>query len=906
VIYSIPSRQVQTVKNFGFFVLSVVLFTSTAFSNLQQSQTILQVSGVEAGFAVVLEPSSPQSPALYHNNQRILVHTLTCDNQKWQALRKAIDYKGLYGLISADAILNFNHLPYGDNQVNLLVIEEWETCKNNGLTYDEIFRVTAPFGSVALSSTDLSLAKGQSVSQKLQSAGFTDIQSSGSIVMAKKNATDGMDNWTHREYGPEGNALSHDEINPPKLLKWTSGNEEYGKDQHAGFRTDNGRVIYLKAIKDQKSVFVGRDIFSGAQLWTKPTDLTKIRQKAYVMDGDRFYCFLNENGDLVALDAATGNTLTTFTGLPVFKDVNNVELLIVNNVLVATSNGLLIAWDAQTGEEKWRFDSGKELQFISASQDENLVFAAIGTCEVRSKSRWRLFSYCLESIKAFHLNDGNEKWTNTDLVGKSLGQLVYYDGYLGFFSSSAISGGSYRTPTDDLIGTIEVSSGEILWQDRFNEKGTINNFGYNLIIRDGLMLVGRPNGMWRWDLLTGTQKSMWKVTKEGDYPETVRNQRCHRPVATNKFILNGYVTWVTNTWDYAFEPIRRSSCATPGFPTYNQLLFTPTECTCYEQLDNGRGYVSLANDNGEQLVTEDGYRFVPGEIKEISTGIKNPLRKSTQKSALSPESPIVQDWQEFTNNRTLVKTAVQPSAGENHTYTIDQVRNVVTIDHPQYGAQELWFSGRIITEPIQSGNLFVIGSTDGYVYTYDLSEQNLAWQFLAAPYDRRVLKSSRLESTWPLSNIALHDDTLIVSAGTNTSTAGGIFYYGLKVNDGSLLWKKREISYSGSLYKNLEEPIIEDIPIGSIPRLNETIQESSSPLNIVVTRSSHSVVISSKIKTKLPVSYRITDVAGKSISSGVVTNANSIEVPFKKFSKGMYLYTVKRGSITEKGSFLFF
>lgn len=872
------------------------------------AQSIFNHGKVESGFCAHILPKDIAVSLQLHNNQKMLVHALFTDHEKWLEGRRKATEEGLYGLISADFFAGLEDLPYGDNQVNLSVIGDWSAAVSAGLTPVELYRVAAPGGAIAVSRPEMSTST-QDIAGLLGSAGFGEVetytQGSETVILAKKAVPEGMDRWTHREYGPEGNALSSDKVEPPRYLKWTSGDETYGKDQHAGFRTDNGRVVYYVAGDRDLGTsdrFVGRDVFSGVQLWTKSANLGKLRQKAYVMNGDRFYCFLNGGGDLVALDAATGDVVKTYVGLPEFSDINNVEILYVNGYVLGASNGYLIAWDAESAEKKWEYNSGRQLQFIAASTDRSHVYAAIGSCEVRSKNRWRLFSFCLESIKALKLEDGSEVWENTDQKGGSLGQLVYYDGYLGLFSSSAISGGSYRSPTDDFIGVLNADDGTLLWQDRFNPEGSINNFGYSLLIRDSLMFVPNPNGFRIWDIETGLEKSKWKVGKEGDYPKLVQNQRCHRSVATNDYMLAGYVTWVDRDWNFAFEPIRRSSCATPGFPTYNQLLLTPTECTCYSMLHGGKGYLSLSNDGDERLVEEDGYRFTSGKTENMSTSV-GVLRKAVAaQTALNPQSPIVSDWPEAPMPEGMGKRTVRTIRVGEGSFKIDQINQIVEASHPSYPTQELWVGGRVTTDPLLIGSLAVIGARDGYVYAYDLAEQKRAWRFLAAPFDRRIVASGRLESTWPVSSIESRGDTLVVQAGTSPNLVGGIFHYGIQADSGALLWKKREIDFKSSPYEETSAPIIENIPIGRIPDLNNPAIAVETSLNVNVRE--RALVFSTTGKSSNHTKWRIVDVSGRTIVRGNAHGKNLIEVPYTGFAPGMYFYTVRFGRETKKGTFL--
>ena len=83
----------------------------------------------------------------------------------------------------------------------------------------------------------------------------------------------------------------------------------------------------------------------------------------------------------------------------------------------------------------------------------------------------------------------------------------------------------------------------------------------------------------------------------------------------------------------------------------------------------------------------------------------------------------------------------------------------------------------------------ISGSKDGYVYAYHLKRKEIAWKFLAAPTDERILYASQLESHWPVGNLKIADNKVKVIAGRHEVT-GGYFIYELDPRSGET-FKKR-------------------------------------------------------------------------------------------------------------------
>jgi outer membrane protein assembly factor BamB len=98
--------------------------------------------------------------------------------------------------------------------------------------------------------------------------------------------------------------------------------------------------------------------------------------------------------------------------------------------------------------------------------------------------------------------------------------------------------------------------------------------------------------------------------------------------------------------------------------------------------------------------------------------------------------------------------------------------------------------GRISSPPVVQDGLVHFGSHDGWVYCINANTGNLVWRFMAAPYERKIVVSSQVESSWPVFGLVMHRGMVCFSAGYHPEAGGGVYVYGLEPMTGKLVWKK--------------------------------------------------------------------------------------------------------------------
>ena len=112
--------------------------------------------------------------------------------------------------------------------------------------------------------------------------------------------------------------------------------------------------------------------------------------------------------------------------------------------------------------------------------------------------------------------------------------------------------------------------------------------------------------------------------------------------------------------------------------------------------------------------------------------------------------------------------------------------------HDGSRAWEFITGGRIDSPPTCHAGQILLGSADGYVYCLRAADGELAWRFLAAPYDCRIGCFDQLESVWPVhGSVLVRDGVAYVAAGRSTYLDGGISVYALDPRTGQLLHQSR-------------------------------------------------------------------------------------------------------------------
>ena len=273
------------------------------------AEQILSAANVKGGLVVHVGCGDGKLTAALRANESFIVHGLDTDPQRVDAARKHIQSLGLYGRVSVQQWAG-ERLPYVDNFVNLIVASD-----EMPVAREELLRVLVPDG-VAISVNRL--AEGLNAS------------------LRKPRPAD-IDDWTHFLHGPDNNAVARDSrVDIPRSIQWVS-EPRWGRSHEelasmSAAVTAQGRIFFvvdeaplasIRFVSDWK--LVARDAFNGTLLWKRPLGawvdhLRHFRSgpahlpRRLVALGERVYLTPSLTGAVVALDAASGQTVREFAG----------------------------------------------------------------------------------------------------------------------------------------------------------------------------------------------------------------------------------------------------------------------------------------------------------------------------------------------------------------------------------------------------------------------------------------------------------------------------------------------------------------------------------------------------------------------------------------------------------------
>ncbi len=119
-------------------------FATTSMATDYSAVEIVRRSGVSGGFVAHVGCGNGRLTASLGAEQRFTVHGLDRDPLKIAAARDHIQSQGLYGRVSVEHF-DGESLPYTDNLINLLIVED-----RGRLTNRELMRVLVPNGVVCV------------------------------------------------------------------------------------------------------------------------------------------------------------------------------------------------------------------------------------------------------------------------------------------------------------------------------------------------------------------------------------------------------------------------------------------------------------------------------------------------------------------------------------------------------------------------------------------------------------------------------------------------------------------------------------------------------------------------------------------------------------------------------------
>ena len=287
---------------------------------LAAAENIIERTGVEKGWALVLGCGSGQLAYELAHMTDLKIVALTLDNKKTAAIRHRLSGSGLYGHRIVVADWDLETLP--DYFANLIVCEDLLTYGKTDVSPEEIFRVLKPYGGVAVFSLPAE-PSGPSLRtdpeeisawfEAVVSGGPVEKTIEGSWLSYTRGRLDGAGNWTEEYGNPENTACSNDELvqGPLGILWFGEPGSKKMLDRHAKSQSPlsmDGRMFI-----QGEEVVMAYDAYNGILLWEREIP-GAIRPRADI-DGGNFSVtqdalFVGAYDFCYRLDPATGETLS--------------------------------------------------------------------------------------------------------------------------------------------------------------------------------------------------------------------------------------------------------------------------------------------------------------------------------------------------------------------------------------------------------------------------------------------------------------------------------------------------------------------------------------------------------------------------------------------------------------------
>jgi len=748
---------------------------------------ILSIPGLRPGIAACVGRGNGELAIGLARGGVQAVHGLAADAAAMEAARRNALAAGFAGQV-AIGIQAGTRLPYADDLLNLLVIDNYPALRKSGVTFSEMWRVVGPYNTLVLGGVD----DAEALRGELLKAGCAAdaLHKCGRWHWVVKPLPAVMDEWPERYHDAGHSRVSHDQlVGPATGLRWIEGSiwasspsGSLGQEILAA----DGRTFYVeKSYQDPLLAdLVARDAFNGQLLWSRKIALSKATDTEWAAaSAERVFARLTSDGPVVALNAANGQTLWS-------SQLHGAFCCSDGLLIVRSDQNHWIALDQSTGVEARRFEVSNSYHDAQAVAGEGLLVALeAGPAEIADAQHvddppWRadLFKQnrlARGSLVCFSLKTGDRVWKQPN-VG---------DGWPYWLCKGLVM----TRNNSGKMNVFAASDGAYHWSQAMGTK----MFGWTAAFYMGDTIWGYiPQHSWyqAYDPATGT-------VRKTDGGRAKEFGRCAEDIATDRWIL-GQELQITDfaegrTYDQFFT---RAACATGYTPAYGLFYNHTHTCSCTDYI---RGI--------------EGISCVPAPKVDI---VADPLVEHgpAYGQALSASNSTAEDWPTYRHDAfrsSGCETAVSAAATAQWSTTlaaplsspvvVGGVAYVACIDQHRLVAMDvrngkiLWdylAGGRIDTPPTIYRGLALFGCRDGLLYAVRATDGQLAWRVRLAPEDRYISVRGRLESAWPLFGAVLVDHDMIwATAGRHGDADGGVWAATLDPATGRVLWRQNFHGY---------------------------------------------------------------------------------------------------------------
>ncbi len=779
--------------------LAALCFGWPAYGSAETPADVLKQEQVSGGLVVLIGCQSPDEIAALRLHDGLRVLALDADQAAVNAARRTIQAAGDYGQVSADRF-DGRHLPLIDNVVNVLIVHQVHQ-----LDREEMLRVLVPEGTLVVRSGD-------------------------TWQRSVKARPDEIDVWTHFLHNPSNNAVARDTVvDMPRRLQWTAGPRYSRHHDHmasVSAMVSNGpQVFSIVDMGSRWSIFlpadwqlVARDAFNGTLLWSKPmgrwfthhyalkSGPGDLPRRLVAVGKDVFFTPAID-APLERVDAATGHTRQRYE-----QTAATEEILFDDGVLFLKVNRPDNQLEFESVQAARRLDGGVRFnldprRILAVDADSGATLwqrESVVMPTTLAVDEQRVYFHDGQSVVCLDRSNGDELWKQP-VSRWSVMQtfftptLVVHDGVVLF------AGGEKMVPHrggQDSMTAMRAETGEVLWTAYHPQGGYMS--AEDLLVVGGLVWAGETTGGNYSGVFTGRDVQTGEVKNEfgPDVDTYWFHHRCYRGKATDRFLLMSrtgieFLDLDQQSWD--IHHWVRGGCLYGIMPCNGLIYAPPSNCACYPEVKLfGFNALAPAPADGHAIqVTEEALRLEAGPAYGQLAGAAEahvgradwPTYRGDngRSGATDSEGPSTMrpKWQVDLQTRL---TPPVIAAGRVLTAAVD--RHTVHALCEQTG-ELLWSftaGGRIDSPPtVHQGGVY-FGSADGWVYCLRAEDGQLAWRYLAAFCDRRMVAYEQVESIWPLrGSVLIEDGRLYTVAGRSVFLDGGLRLVILDPTTGRLL-----------------------------------------------------------------------------------------------------------------------
>ena len=427
---------------------------------------IVRSSGIDVGLCVHLGCKDGKLISELAKQGKFLAHGLAANGEDVKPARSYIASQDLNGRVSVEHS-SLSRLPYVDNLVNLIVVDDLPGALKNGLSLEEMMRVLCPNGVAYLGG----MPKQNGLKAELTKAGikgFEIVENNGIWAKVRKERPKEMDEWTHWLHGPEGNNHSSDSLaGPSARLQWIDG-PVWMKGGNITELFANGRGFNLLRGGTRKlpeTLLIARDAYNGLVLWKRNTATND--PHLLVAIGERVFTVMKQGGSLVALDAATGEVVKAY-------DVGASPLVVfcIDGHLMIGTEKALFSINVETAKIRWKKTAPGNAAFVLKPSGPLPVVLYKPPYMVSSNGR--LFVFLKDAPKppytlmGYDLVTGEEKWRE-----KHPGELLaYYKEVLILYEALSTTKPSRKGNTEEgIYHVVSAKDGKKLWDHHNKREG---------------------------------------------------------------------------------------------------------------------------------------------------------------------------------------------------------------------------------------------------------------------------------------------------------------------------------------------------------------------------------------------------------------------------------------------------